>query len=101
MLGETSIRQITNKLRTTAIADDLESLIGRQIDEVDILNILEGHISTLLDQVQIDANKTNALFDRNTQHRLNRINERIQLVNILQNQIENERLKRIQTSLFY
>jgi len=101
MLGETSIRQITNKLRTTAIADDLESLIGRQIDEVDILNILEGHISTLLDQVQIDTNKANALFDRNTQHRLNRINERIQLVNILQNQIENERLKRIQTSLFY
>jgi hypothetical protein len=101
MLGETSIRQITNKLRTTTIADDLESLIGRQIDEVDILNILEGNISNLLDEVQIDANKANALFDLNTQHRLNRINERIQLVNILQNQIENERLKRIQTSLFY
>ncbi len=82
-----------------AVTKELESLIGRQIDEVDILNILEGHINQLLVQVQIDINKTNELFDRNIQHRLNRINERIQLVNILQNHIENERLKR--TRIFF
>ncbi len=78
-----------------AVTKDLESLIGRQIDEVDILNILEGHINHLLVQVQVDTNKTNELIDRNTQNRLNRIDERIQLVNILKNHIENERLKRI------
>jgi hypothetical protein len=78
-----------------AVTKDLESLIGRPVDEVDILNILEGHINHLLVQIQIDTNETNELIDRNTQHRLNRINERIQLVNILQNHIENERLKRI------
>jgi len=76
------------------VTKDLESLIGRRIDEVDILNILEGHINYLLGQVQLDTNKINELIDRNTQNRLNRINERIQLVNILQNHIENERLKR-------
>jgi hypothetical protein len=77
-----------------AVTKDLESLIGRRIDEVDILNILEGHINYLLGQVQVDTNKINELIDHNTQNRLNRINERIQLVNILQNHIENERLKR-------
>jgi hypothetical protein len=77
-----------------AVTKDLESLIGRRIDEVDILNILEGHINYLLSQVQVDTNKINELIDHNTQNRLNRINERIQLVNILQNHIENERLKR-------
>lgn len=81
------------------ITKDVESLIGRQIDEVDILNILEGHINHLLVQVPVDTNKTNELFDRNIQHRLNRINERIQLVNILQNHIEKERLKRIKNFL--
>jgi hypothetical protein len=78
-----------------AVTKDLESLIGRQIDEVDILNILEGHINHLLVQAQVDTNKTNELIDCNTRNRLNRINERIQLVNILKNHIENERLKRI------
>jgi hypothetical protein len=84
-----------------AVTKDLESLIGRQIDEVDILNILEGHINHLLVQVQVDTKKTNELFDRNTQYRLNRINERIQLFNILQNHIENKRLKRIQNFIYF
>jgi hypothetical protein len=75
-----------------AVIKDLESLIGRQIDEVDILNILEGHLNHLFVQVPADTRKTNELFDRNIQHRLNRINERIQLVNLLRNHIENERL---------
>ncbi|CAF3690242.1 unnamed protein product [Rotaria sordida] len=92
--GKPSIRQITTKLRTMEIIKELETLIGRQIDEVDILNILEGHISALLDEVQVDTNQTNVLFNRNIQQRLNRINERIQLVNILQHDIENKRLKR-------
>ncbi len=101
LLGKASIQQITNKLRTMAVTKDLESLIGRQIDEVDILNILEGHINHLLVQVQVDTKKTNELFDRNTQYRLNRINERIQLFNILQNHIENKRLKRIQNFIYF
>jgi hypothetical protein len=83
-----------------AVTKDLESLIGRQIDEVDILNILEGHISSLLDPVQIDINKTNEMFNRNIQQRLNRINERLHLFNILKNHIETERLKRMLVLLF-
>ncbi|CAF4805570.1 unnamed protein product [Rotaria sp. Silwood1] len=92
--GKASIRQITDKLRTMAIIQELETLIGRQIDEVDILNILEGNISYILDEIQIDSKQINILFHRNIQQRLNRINERIQLVNILQNDIEIKRLKR-------
>ncbi len=90
-----SIQQITNKLRTMAVIEDLESFIGRQIDEIDILNILEGHINHLLIQGQVDTDETNGLFDRNTRHRLDRINDRVRLVHLLQNHIENERLKRI------
>ncbi|CAF0769866.1 unnamed protein product [Adineta steineri] len=93
-LGNVSIRHITNKIRTMAITKDFENLINRQIDEVDILNILEGHISHFFDQVHVDTNKINELFNLNIQHRLNRVNERIQLVNILQNHIEYNRLKR-------
>ncbi|CAF3800448.1 unnamed protein product, partial [Adineta steineri] len=93
-LGNASIRHITNKIRTMAITKDFENLINRQIDEVDILNILEGHISHFFDQVHVDTNKINELFNLNIQHRLNRVNERIQLVNILQNHIEYNRLKR-------
>ncbi|CAF3131952.1 unnamed protein product [Rotaria sp. Silwood2] len=92
--GKASIRQITNKLRTMVIIEELETLISRQIDEVDILNILEGYISYILDEVEIDPHKANALFNRNIQQRLNRINERIQLVYILLNDIETKRLKR-------
>jgi hypothetical protein len=74
--------------------EDLESLIGREIDEIDILNIFESNVNNLFDYVQVDTLKTKELFDRNTQHRLDRTNERIQLVRILQNHIENERLNR-------
>ena len=77
-----------------AAIEDLELIIGRQIDEVDILNILEGHAKNLLDQVQLDPSRANELFDHNIQHRSKRINERLKLVDILQNHIGNERLKR-------
>ncbi|CAF5060479.1 unnamed protein product, partial [Rotaria magnacalcarata] len=74
--------------------DELETLIDRQIDEVDLLNILDGHANDFINQANIDSNEKNVLFNRNTEHRLNRINERIELVNILQNDIENRRLRR-------
>ena len=99
LLGNVSIQQITNKLRTMEIVEEFESSIHRQIDEVDILNILEGHIHVLLDEMQIGHSKVNVLFDRNNQYRLKRIDQRIQFVNILQNHIEKKRLKRKQ--IFY
>lgn len=95
LLGKASIQQITNKLRTISIINDLETLINRPIDEVDILNMFNGHINNLLNEAQLDANKTNTLVDQNIQRRLMRINERIQLVYMLKNDIENNRLKRM------
>ncbi|CAF2090381.1 unnamed protein product [Rotaria magnacalcarata] len=92
--GKTSIRHMTSRLRTMTGIDELETLIDRQIDEVDLLNILDGHANDFINQANIDSNEKNVLFNRNTEHRLNRINERIELVNILQNDIENRRLRR-------
>ncbi|CAM4915049.1 unnamed protein product [Rotaria socialis] len=92
--GKTSIRHMTSRFRTMAGIDELETLIDRQIDEVDLLNILNGHTNDLINQANIDSNEKNVLFNRNAEHRLNRINERIDLVNILQNDIENRRLRR-------
>lgn len=99
-LGNASIQQITDKLRTMTVTQDLESLIDRQIDEVDILNILEGHMNQLLVHTQIDTNEINKLFDRNIENRSNRINERLQLIHILKTHIENERLKRMKSIFF-
>lgn len=82
------------------VTQDLESLIDRQIDEVDILNILEGHINHLLVHTQVDTNEINKLFDRNIENRSNRINERLQLIHSLKNHIENERLKRMKSIFF-
>lgn len=93
-LGKASIEQITNRLRTMSMIKDLESLINRPIDEVDILNILEGHLNHLLVQVPVNTEKTNELLAGSFQHRVNRTNERIQLVTLLQNHIETDRLQR-------
>ncbi|UJR22823.1 hypothetical protein I4U23_025853 [Adineta vaga] len=92
--GQSSIRQITEKLRKMPIADDIEDLIGRQIDEVDILNIFNGHTNNLFDSSTLNMTKTNELIERNIQHRFNRINERIHIIHLWQNYIENNRLKR-------
>jgi len=90
-LGQASIQQITAKLRTMEITKNLELLIDRQIDEIDVLNILEGHANHFLIHTKVETD----LVERNSQLRSNRINERIQLVHLLQNHIETERLKRI------
>lgn len=77
-----------------AAIQDLESLIDRSIDEVDVLNILEGHFTHLLVQVPVDTKKTSELLACNVQHRVNRTNERVQLVTLLRNHLETERLQR-------
>lgn len=76
------------------VIQDLESLIDRPIDEIDILNILEGHLSHLLVQVPVDTQKTNNLLTLNVEQRANRTNERMQLVSLLRSHIETERLQR-------
>ena len=95
MLGNSSIRDIINELQTKPVAEDIKRLLGRQIDEVDVLNIFNGHPNNLFDQSFADINKTKQLIEDNIQHELSRINERIQMLHLWQKHIENNRLNRM------
>ncbi|CAF0888177.1 unnamed protein product [Adineta ricciae] len=92
--GNSSICDIINELQTKPVAEDIKRLLGRPIDEVDVLNVFNGHSNNLFDQSFADINKTKQLIEDNIQHRLSRINERIQMLHLWQQHIENNRLNR-------
>ena len=68
---------------------EIESAVGRPIDEIDMLNMLGDDGTALLESSPVDD-----VSRSNAQHRIYRIDQRMALAHALQVHIEIERLKR-------
>ncbi|CAF0929272.1 unnamed protein product, partial [Didymodactylos carnosus] len=89
--GSVSIQKITEMYRETGIAKELEIIIGREIDEVDVLNMLSGETEDIVSQT---SNESRLMMSQNIAERNERTNYRLNLFHHLITDIELIRLKR-------
>ncbi|CAF1222036.1 unnamed protein product [Adineta ricciae] len=97
--GNSSIRDIINELQTKPVAEDIKRLLGRQIDEVDMLNVFNGHPNKLFDQSFADINKTKQLIEGNIQHELSPMNLEEYTAIVFENVPQFEQLTNLQLTV--
>ena len=84
-----------DRIQTTTVKEQIDSILGRSMDEVDLLNILHGHgRNFLLHHIPFDETSIQDSMKKNVQDRIVRVERRIGLLKDLKDDIEQYRLQR-------